>query len=388
MKIYISSTYEDLKIHRETVYKQLRKLRHDVVAMEDYVASDKRPLAECLRDIAAADIYIGIFAWRYGYVPAHGNSKQRSITELEYRHAGDLRKPRLIFLLKEDAPWPVSLTDSHAGQGENGKRIRQLRKKLEQQHTVGFFAIPEQLASDVVAAVYRAEHDPDAASVGSVSGKKRRARAGADASPRRKFTNLWNPGDTLRLRFLDGDTKQKQVVKRFVPLWTAYANLAFEWTDDPQAEIRISFKLSGSWSYVGTDALAVPSNDPTVNLGWLSTTTPDLEAEFTILHEFGHVLGLMHEHQNPEANIPWDKKAVYKAYSGPPNYWERSAVETLMFIRWERSLFPYKKPFDPMSIMTFPIPNEFTKGEFEIGSNRTVSAGDKDFVKRLYPYDS
>src|SRR5260221_14477177 len=42
-QIYISSTFEDLKDYRDAVYKALRKLRHDVIAMEDYVATDKRP---------------------------------------------------------------------------------------------------------------------------------------------------------------------------------------------------------------------------------------------------------------------------------------------------------------------------------------------------------
>ena len=36
-KIYLSSTYSDLKEHREAVYRALRKMRHDVIAMEDYV---------------------------------------------------------------------------------------------------------------------------------------------------------------------------------------------------------------------------------------------------------------------------------------------------------------------------------------------------------------
>ena len=44
-RIYISSTYEDLKDYREAAYRALRRLRHDVVAMEDYVAADERPLA-------------------------------------------------------------------------------------------------------------------------------------------------------------------------------------------------------------------------------------------------------------------------------------------------------------------------------------------------------
>jgi hypothetical protein len=83
LKIYISSTFVDLEQYREKVYRQLRALRHDVIAMEDYVAADKRPLDQCLQDVREADIYIGIFAWRYGYIPMMDNPHHRSITELE-----------------------------------------------------------------------------------------------------------------------------------------------------------------------------------------------------------------------------------------------------------------------------------------------------------------
>jgi hypothetical protein len=47
-KIYISSTYSDLVEHRQQAYDILRKMRYDMIAMEDYVATDQRPLDECL----------------------------------------------------------------------------------------------------------------------------------------------------------------------------------------------------------------------------------------------------------------------------------------------------------------------------------------------------
>src|SRR4051812_2387639 len=105
-KIYISSTYEDLKDHRDAVCRGLRKLPGcNVRAMEDYVATDERPLDRCLADVAECDIYVGIFAWRYGFVPAAGNPERRSITDLEYRKACELGKRRLNFLLDERVRW-------------------------------------------------------------------------------------------------------------------------------------------------------------------------------------------------------------------------------------------------------------------------------------------
>jgi hypothetical protein len=58
--IYLSSTYEDLKEYREVVYKALRKSGYDFIAMEDYVATDQRPVDKCLEDVRKANIYVGI----------------------------------------------------------------------------------------------------------------------------------------------------------------------------------------------------------------------------------------------------------------------------------------------------------------------------------------
>jgi len=101
--IYLSSTYEDLKEYREVVYKALRKSGYDFIAMEDYVATDQRPVDKCLEDLRKANIYVGIFAFRYGYVPpdSHGNPDKLSITELEFRQAESLKKPCLTFVVNE-----------------------------------------------------------------------------------------------------------------------------------------------------------------------------------------------------------------------------------------------------------------------------------------------
>ena len=145
-KIYISSTYGDLKDHREAVYKALRALKHDVIAMEDYVAADERPVDKCLADVATCDLYVGIFAWRYGYVPGADNRAKRSITELEYRKATDAKRARLIFLLDEEAPWLPKWMDSTTGENDQGARIKKLRRELRADRVASFFKTPDELA--------------------------------------------------------------------------------------------------------------------------------------------------------------------------------------------------------------------------------------------------
>jgi tetratricopeptide (TPR) repeat protein len=152
-RIYLSATYADLIEHRDKVYRALRQLGHDAIAMEDYVASDQRPLAKCLEDVASCDLYVGIVAHRYGYVPDHDNPDRRSITELEYRHAGDRGIPRLVFLLDPAAQWLPQWMDAFTGEGDHGARIRTLREELGRVRLVSFFASADELAKKVSVAI-------------------------------------------------------------------------------------------------------------------------------------------------------------------------------------------------------------------------------------------
>ena len=89
--IYISSTYEDLKNERQAAAQAVRRLGHSTKAMEDDAASDKRPLDKCLEDVRKCDAYVGIFAWRYGFIP---DGTDKSITHLEYEAAKKAGIPR------------------------------------------------------------------------------------------------------------------------------------------------------------------------------------------------------------------------------------------------------------------------------------------------------
>ncbi|MFM9884730.1 MAG: DUF4062 domain-containing protein [Burkholderiales bacterium] len=139
-KIYLSSTYQDLKEYREEIYKALRQLQHDVIGMEDYLAEGSRPLAKCLSDVVACDLYIGVFAFRYGYVPDEpANPDKLSITECEYRQAVATSKECLIFLVDENADWPVKQTDHHTGENDRGARIDAFKAALSKAHTLSPF---------------------------------------------------------------------------------------------------------------------------------------------------------------------------------------------------------------------------------------------------------
>lgn len=390
LKIYISSTYEDLKSYRERVYHHLRSLRHDVIAMEDYVAADNRPLDKCLKDVRDADVYVGLFAWRYGYVPKKGNPGAKSITELEYLEATKHQKPRFVFLLNERAAWPLDQTDMASGENNKGEKIKTLRRHLAEEHMASMFETPEELGAKVISALFQWQTESSQAA-STAAGKDVTVYSGArqSAAARKDCPLLWVPGSVLRVRFVAGDTTLRARVIRLAQIWSAYANISFVLSEDEDAEIRVQFQEDmGSWSYEGTRCLDVIKTEPTMNYGWLRADSPIEEIESTVLHEFGHVLGLAHEHANPAGAVAWDKKKVYASLTGPPNYWTKESVSTNVLDTWAEDRFPFAKPFDPLSIMAWSFPAEFTGGEEIFRRNVAISPGDKEFVSRLYPYPS
>lgn len=152
--VYLSSTYEDLKDYRRAAFEALRKSGHHVIAMEDYVATDQRPVHKCLQDVRQADIYVGLFAFRYGYIPPpeHENPRGLSITELEFRYADGLLKPCLTFVVKDTTPWPRSYDDARTAE-DKGAQIEALRQYLLQEKLASSFSTPDELSTLVLAAV-------------------------------------------------------------------------------------------------------------------------------------------------------------------------------------------------------------------------------------------
>jgi len=138
--------------------------------------------------------------------------------------------------------------------------------------------------------------------------------------------NFWNNGSTLRIQFLGGSEFVQNRVKYYAQEWTRHANLNFSYVTSGPADVRISFVRNGSsWSMLGSQARSAPNHRATMNFGWFDDNTPEEEFRRTVLHEFGHALGLLHEHQNPAGGIPWDEAAVYAFYYQTQG-WDRNTT--------------------------------------------------------------
>jgi HEAT repeat protein len=116
--------------------------------MEYYIAEDVRPLDRCVRDAGSCDLYVGLFARRYGFCPP---GEQRSITELEFRAARAAGIDCLCFLLTEDAPWP----DEDVARGVGADKLAILRAEVGTSYLCGFFTTPDELAAIASAAIVR-----------------------------------------------------------------------------------------------------------------------------------------------------------------------------------------------------------------------------------------
>jgi hypothetical protein len=194
---------------------------------------------------------------------------------------------------------------------------------------------------------------------------------------------LWDNGRTLRVRFLDGDSSVQAKVEAIAKEWEADTNLTLKFVPSGAAEIRISFAEKGfSWSAVGTDAKTVPSSEATMNYGWLEPNTSLREYQRVVRHEFGHALGMIHEHQNPEAAIPWDKPKVYTYYA--QQGWTKADVDFNIFQAFSEESTNHTA-FDSTSIMQYAVPDSLTIGSFAIGWNTEVSALDRAFMRKQYP---
>jgi hypothetical protein len=206
--VMLSSTSKDLPDHREKATNAVMRAGMTPIIMETLTASPRDAITESLRLVDEAEVYIGIFAMRYGYIPEDDRNPDRlSITEMEYRHAVETGKLILIFLMSDDHPLPEKLKDLEAFQEptEDGKKkLAALKAELGKKHTVGFFTSPEDLRGHIIQAL----GDPDVKALGEVEDE---SDAG-DTSPLPEPPHFYaDPPYTLTSQFIGRSSELAQL---------------------------------------------------------------------------------------------------------------------------------------------------------------------------------
>jgi hypothetical protein len=198
----------------------------------------------------------------------------------------------------------------------------------------------------------------------------------------------WENGKSLKCRFLDGETAWQTKVKKKAKTWEQFANIKLNFVSSGDAEIRISFFAdAGSWSAIGNDALVesyFPKHQPTMNFGWLRGDTADTEYERVVVHEFGHALGCIHEHQSPTVQLKWDKAAVYRSFSGPPNFWSKADIDHNVLQKYSPAGIS-ATPFDNDSIMLYQFSADLFLDHKGTPENTKLSPRDKTMIAQMYP---
>jgi hypothetical protein len=189
----------------------------------------------------------------------------------------------------------------------------------------------------------------------------------------------WMNGSTLHVRFMEGTAREKAIAQEQASWWMEVANIRFVFDNARNAEIRIKFdENDGAWSYIGTDCKWIPINEPTMNLGFLDGGTA--------AHEFGHAIGLAHEHQNPKGGIQWNEEVVIRELAKPPNSWPEEVTRHNVLNKYSADQI-LGTEFDPDSIMLYFFPASWTLNGIGTKQNDVLSRMDKEFVAgaMMYP---
>jgi hypothetical protein len=240
-------------------------------------------------------------------------------------------------------------------------------------------------------------------------------------------TKYWPNGTKLLYCFIPNvnftdkknETYKKAVRNSFNTWKNVGIGLSFEETTNiHDSDLRIAFDVGdGSWSYVGTDNDRIERYDPknptlpqkTMNLGW-DISKP--EYFYTTIHEIGHVLGLEHEHQNPNSGIVWNKEQVYANFEREQG-WSKDLIDENVIKKLDKANFinfgckadgtcdPSNTKYtgeeyeglavwDKNSIMEYSFdaglidkPEEYQK--IPLNPPGTISKKDKAVVRTIYP---
>lgn len=150
LTVFISSTSRDLVQYRISVERSLLDAGLSPIGMEHFSAQPQEPLEACLREVRESDLFVGVYGWRYGFIPSESGI---SITEMEFNEAQRLQKPCFCFFVDPGFPWPEELRD----QGGPAERLDEFKRRVDGLLVRSAFTTPNDLAVRVLASIQRYE---------------------------------------------------------------------------------------------------------------------------------------------------------------------------------------------------------------------------------------
>lgn len=152
--VMISSTSLDLPKHRDAASRAISLLSLNPIGMEKLAASGRDAIEASYKLVDEAEVYVGIFGFRYGFVPPDTtrNPDQKSITELEYRRARERGIPVFCFFMDKAHPGPETAEEGEDffEQTEAGReKLKALKNEIGQDMGVKWFKNPDELQHQI-----------------------------------------------------------------------------------------------------------------------------------------------------------------------------------------------------------------------------------------------
>jgi hypothetical protein len=192
-------------------------------------------------------------------------------------------------------------------------------------------------------------------------------------------------GVRLTVGFLDGAPADLRArIVSHMNAWSNSANVQFVQSSvDPQVRIARTAG-DGYWSYLGTDILSIPADQPTMNLDSFSMDTEESEYHRVVRHETGHTLGFPHEHMRSDlvARIDPDKAIDF---FGATQGWTPEEVRQQVLTPLEDSSLLGTPQSDENSIMCYQIPGTITRDGQPIIGGLDIDESDYAFAASIYP---
>lgn len=148
MRVFISSTYTDLVEHRKAVANVLKRMELKTGRMEVFCAQPDSPLNVSLEEVSESDLFVGIYAHRYGFIP---ENQEFSMIELEFNHAMEKGIPIFAFLVDPDYDWP----DEYIEQEPERSILKNFKNRVQSTLVRELFTSPDDLAMKAASSIAR-----------------------------------------------------------------------------------------------------------------------------------------------------------------------------------------------------------------------------------------